>query len=210
MNEGTRSQRRSRFRMTGLVVMLILFAAPIAHSDSTIFSDGFFGFAGDNFTRGFYLSSYPGTNLGRVTLGYTASVAGGYISSLTARLGAYNGPLIGTQTITSSVVTKPSETLVTYNFGGVPVPTGSIVTFTQQMVSGPGDLFFDTGVAGPAGITETEGTTPPLDTFRRSSVGIIITQQDVPTTPLPPSLVLVLTGLACAGLYSFRRQWHGV
>jgi hypothetical protein len=29
-----------------------------------------------------------------------------------------------------------------------------------------------------------------------------------PATPVPPSLVLVLTGLAGAGLYRVRKRWH--
>src|ERR1035437_6266181 len=63
--------RVTRLRITGLVVMLMFFAAPIVHA-SVVFSDPFAGSAGDFLFRGFYLSSYAGTNLGTVTLGYSA------------------------------------------------------------------------------------------------------------------------------------------
>jgi hypothetical protein len=74
---------------TGLAVMLLLCAAPMVHADITIFSDPFAGSGGDNITRGFYLTSYPGTNLSTVTLAYVTNVTGSYTTSLTARLGTY-------------------------------------------------------------------------------------------------------------------------
>lgn len=192
-------------------MMVVFFAAPLVlAANTTIFSDPFQGSSGDQVTRGFYLSSYPGTNLGTVTLAYSVNVPGVYTTSLTANLGAFNGTIIGsTQTITTTL--SGSETQVTYNFGGVPVPAGSVVTFTQVVVSGPDTVvFFDTGTAGPSGITETNGTTPPLDTFRRSSTGVIITQAPVALTPAPSSLILLLTGLTCVGLYSFKKKGRRV
>jgi hypothetical protein len=194
-----------RVRTTGWVAMLILFTAPLVHANTTIFTDPFQGSSGDQLTRGFYLSSYPGTNLGTVTLAYSVNTPGVYTTSLTARLGTYNGTIIGsTQTVTTTL--GASETQVTYNFGGAPVATGSVVTFTQVVVSGPDVVFFDVGTAGPAGITETEGTTPPLDVFRRASTGVIVTQAPFPLTPAPSSLVLLLTALTCVGLYRLTKK----
>lgn len=189
--------------MTGLAGMLMLFATPMAHADITIFSDPFAGSSGDDISRGFFLQSYPGTNLSTVTLEYTTNLTGSYTTSLTARLGTYNGTIIGaTQTVTNTL-TAGGRTIVTYNFGGVSVPPGSVVTFTQVLVNGPGGFVdYDIGT-GAAGIIETNGTTPPLDTYRGSSVGIIVTQTGgTPATPVPSSLILMLTGLAGAGLYS--------
>lgn len=202
-----------RLAITGLVLMLMLmlFAAPMIHADTTIFMDPVDGFSGDQLDRGFYISSYPGTNLSTVTLAYSVNTPGVYTTTLTARLGTFNGPIIGT-TRTATTTLGSGETLVTYYFGGVLVPTGSVVTFTQQLVSGPDNsVYFDTGISGPPGITETEETTPPLDTFRRDSVGVTITQRDaLPPTPVPSSLILMLTGLAAAGLYSARKRWQRV
>ena len=194
--------------ISGLALLLLL-ATPLVHADTTIFTDPFFGSSGDDITRGFYLSSYPGTNLSTVTLAYTTNITGPYTTSLTARLGSYNGTIIGTTQTVTNTLTAFNETLVTYNFGGVSVPQGSVVTFTQALVSGPGFVDYDTGMGGTAGIFETEGTTPPLDVFRRASIGLIVTQTSAPAppgTPLPSSLILMLTGLAGAGLLFVARK----
>jgi hypothetical protein len=184
-----------RLRIRALpAVLLVLIAAPATHASTIIFSVPFMGSGGDLIDRGFYLSSYPGTNLGTVTLGYSTFTAGDYTLSLTARLGAYDGTFVGTDTAT---VHLPGidTTLATFDFGGVSVPMGSIVTFTQSLLVGPGTAYFDVGTGGVPGIVETEGTTPPLDVLRQYSVGIIVTEQTSPV-PEPGSLLLVGSGLA--------------
>lgn len=194
----------------GLVLLIVLLLPAALFADVVIFSDAFNGGSGGDYLwRGFYLSSYPGTNLNEVTLGYLTFTPGVYTTSLTVRLGAFDGPIIGsTQTITTSLT--DTDTFVTYVFGGAPVPLGSIVTFTQALISGPGtDVYFDTGngglgVPGPALINETEGTSPPLDTFRRNSVGIIVTE----IVPEPSSLMLLGSGLMALAA-SVRRKWLG-
>ena len=152
-----------------------------SRGETVVFSIPFQGSGGDQLIRGFYLSDYGGANLSAVTLGYSASAAGNYETSLTARLDSYDGPIIGSsQTILTSLDSSPTP--VTYDFRGSPVPTGSLVTFTQGLISGPGVVFYDTGmpVPSPSGITQTDGTTPPLDTVRRNRVGVVITQQAIP------------------------------
>jgi hypothetical protein len=198
----------SFLRAVGLAAMLALFAAPIVRADTTIFADPFEGSSGDQLDRGFYLSSYPGTNLSTVSLEYLVDTPGSYTTSLTVRLGTYDGAIVGTtQTVTTNL--GVNDTLVTYNFGGAPIPLGSVVTFTQQVVSGPTNVvFYDTGVSGVSGITQTNETVPPLDTFRRDSVGVIITATSLPGTPVPSSLLLLLVGLACVGVfYSTKKNW---
>ena len=93
--EETEMVKRQRNWMPSLVVTLILVSAPMALADSIIFSVPFSGTGGDYYYRGFYLSDYPGTNLGTVTLSYMSFTAGTYSASLTARVGAYDGPTIG-------------------------------------------------------------------------------------------------------------------
>jgi hypothetical protein len=83
------------------------------------------GSGGDQVSRGFYVQSYGGSSLGTVQLTYyTDGTAGAYTVSMTARSGAYDGPLIGTQTITVNL-TANTGTLVTFDFGGAPVVPGS-------------------------------------------------------------------------------------
>jgi hypothetical protein len=185
--------------------MRVYFAALITFAAATtqaqvILSDPFSGTGGDLLDRGFYVATYPGSSLGAVTVAYLASTAGSYTTSMTARLGAYDGPIIGAmQTETETInALGGTEVLVSYNFGGVSVAPGSLVTFAQTVVSGPGAVYYDVGTVfpGPEGLTETDGTTPPLDTFRRDGVGVIITEVPEPAT-------LSLLGGCLAGLLAF-------
>jgi IPT/TIG domain len=86
---------------------------------------------------------------------------------------------------------------------------GSTIAFVQSF-TGPGALFFDTG-NGPLGdptysgcpsVFETEGTTPPLDTFRRASVGLSITQLAIPAPTISsfsPTVGPIGTSVAITG-----------
>lgn len=159
---------------------MILLATSLAQSVAAatiVVSCPFASPGGDDLTRGFYVSSYPGSNLATVHLEYNANPAGTYEISLTARLGAFNGPLIGgTQTATVSLPSTSSEADVSFDFGGAPVTPGSTITFTQAQISGPGTAYYNTGVGPCPRVTETNGTTPPLDTTRRDSVGVEISE----------------------------------
>ncbi|MGV3707415.1 MAG: PEP-CTERM sorting domain-containing protein [Gemmatimonas sp.] len=192
-----------------LVALLLVVAPLTAHAQSIVFSSAFGG-GGDQLRRGFYLTSYGGTNLGTVTLGYYGQVQGVHTTSLTARLGAYDGAIIGsTQTLNTFLGT--GMTLVTYDFGGAFVPTGSVVTFTQALLGGPSEFVFydhgtgDLGAPGNTGVVETNGTTAPLDEFRRSTVGVIVTQVQV--VPEPSTFLLV--GASLVGVVAFRRRLRG-
>ena len=149
----------------------ILASAPVHATAVTVecaFADG-----GDPIDRGFYVDNYAGTTLGTVTLSHSAAVAGDRTISLTARLNTFNGTLLGTATVTRFIQTANTKTV--FDFGGVPVPAGSRITFTQTLVAGLGTVYFDTGEGPCAGVTETEDTTPPLSVVRRDSVGLVIT-----------------------------------
>ncbi len=139
------------------------------------------GSGGDGLSRGFYVEDYPATDLGRVEMVYWAPVEGTYSISMTVRRDTYDGPIVGTQVITLEMPTRTNVTC-TFDFGGVPVPRGSTLTFIQTKVVGPGSVFYNTGPCGDdpncnacPGIYQTEGTRPPLDTFRRRSVALRIT-----------------------------------
>ena len=189
---------RANLWAAALAISLFFYTNPV--KAQVIFSCPFSNSGGDLWDRGFYLQSYPGVNLGTVTLGYQSFTTGNYSDSLTARLGAYDGPIIGSPTVNFSLTgSVTNETLVTYDFGGAPVPFGSIVTFTQTLLTGPSTIFFDVGVGPCPGIVETEGTFPPLDTFRRDSVGIIVTQ-------VPEPNCLALLGSAIIGLICYAAR----
>ena len=196
-------------RTSVLILNLALFSATAVLAQSTIVSCPVGG-GGDQIVRGFYVMNYGASTLNNVTLTDIPNTTGTYTLSLTARLNAYDGPLLGTQTQT---ITLNTTTNVTYNFGGVPVPPGSTITFAQSIVSGPDTvMFYDFGTCAffPApcnscsNVVETEDTAPPLSTNRRPSVAVTITGVAA-VAPIPlfrPAALLALMGmLAAAGVW---------
>jgi hypothetical protein len=96
------------------------------------------------------------------------------------------------------------------------VTPGSIVTFSQSIVSGPSVLFYDTGPCAGfggcnscPGVVETEDTTPPLSTARRGSVGVTITGTAAAAAIVPTlgvwGFFFLAAALAGAGLLVIRR-----
>jgi Ca2+-binding RTX toxin-like protein len=176
-----------------------LMVAPSAATAQTVVSCPFRGGAGgDNLSRGFYVTNYPGRNIDQVTLRYFTDTPGTYPITLIARAGTYDGPIIGSPTVDASLPINPFilVTPVTFSFGGVAVTRGSTITFTQSE-TGPGTLSYDVGVGPCPGVTQTTGTTPPLDSPRRDSVGLSITQvpPGAPGAGAPPPG----TTLTCGG-----------
>ncbi len=148
------------------------------------------GGVGDEISRGFYLPSYPGTQLRQVRLYFSADTGGAYTLSLSARSSTYGGTLLGTTTSTVTLAAnRATFTSADFNFSPIAIAPGSTVTFAIGLVSAPagavaGQPFYDTGPCSaflgsmscsvtPA-VIETEDTTPPLSTFRRGSVAVRI------------------------------------
>jgi hypothetical protein len=145
--------------------------APGIANAATLADCPFLG-SGDPVTHGFYVLNFQGATLGAVTLGHAAAVAGERTITLTARQGSYSGPIVGTATVTRDIDAEMRASV--FEFGSVPAPTAWLIAFTQTVVAGDPDVTFDAGVGPCSGISETEGTTPPLDAFRRASVGLSI------------------------------------
>jgi hypothetical protein len=137
--------------------------------------------SGDFIDRGFYLQSYPGTSLSSVTLWMKAATAGTYTIAMTARQNTYNGTVIGTSTATFALPGNlSSNTPVTFSFPSPAVPLGTLVTFAMSQVSPPGlTVYYNVCVTATCSannpIIQTNGTTPPLDTFRRNGIAFRIT-----------------------------------
>lgn len=153
---------------------------------------------GDLLFRGFYIPAYPSDDLDRVELLFVTTFTDTYTISLTARAGTYDGPILGVSTIELEIVAGsegftaadnadaalggPPTTLGVFNFGAVPVAEGSTVTFALEQLAGKGSVYYDVGPCGfdepgcekacTGGVIQTNATEPPLDTFRRASVGI--------------------------------------
>jgi hypothetical protein len=183
-------------RIASSAAFFLLFAvSPLLAATSTVvtcpFSSG-----GDDISRGFYLQGYAGSNLRTVNLAYTASVSGTYTITLAAHRGAFNGPLLGSQSL--AVTLNPGFfTAVTFDFGGVAVPTGATLAFTQSATGG--QVFYNTGPCQPGsscsscpGVVETNDTTPPLSTAIRQSVGVTVTQDTATGVCTPSDTVLCI------------------
>ncbi len=136
------------------------------------------GGGGDGLDRGFYVENFPARRLDEVTLKYYPGSAGQYAIELTAREGDYDGRLIGRRTVDFSVGGSTS-TEQTFDFGGATVTEGATVTFSQEIVDRPGgaNIYYDTASdsGGCTDIVQTDGTSPPLDSTRRDSVGLQVT-----------------------------------
>lgn len=160
----------------GLVTEVVLSSPPPL---PPLYYCPFKGTGGDSLNRGFYVENFPAARLDRVTLQYYPEAAGLYSLELTAREGGYDGRLIGRRTVTFNSSGSSDVKRQTYDFGGATVTEGAVVTFSHEIVRQPGSsgIFYDTASnsSGCPDIVQTNGTTPPLDTVRRDSVGLQIT-----------------------------------
>jgi hypothetical protein len=180
-----------------VTVMFFGLWAASSYGDITVINSPFSGSGGDFLYRGFYVTNYGADNLAQVTLQYWATTTGTYDTSLTVRIGSYDGTIVGATMNLSTYIEAETSKQVVYDFGGISVPYNSLLTFTQVEVDGPTSaLYYDVGVTPHSQIIETEGTTPPLDTYRRGQVGVII-------TAIPEPATLMLLGL---GMVTLRKK----
>lgn len=136
---------------------------------------------GDQVTRGFYLEDFPDDGLGRVRLTYSGDTVGRYVVELIARQGQYDGAIVGAEAVAIDVGDTNDEFPVTFDFRNAPVGMGTDITFTHRLRQKPDEdarLFYDIGDAACSGVTQTNGTNPPLDTVRRDRVGILVIPSD--------------------------------
>ncbi len=143
----------------------------------------------DDLTRAFYWPKFGGTSLRQVDLYLSSNASANaptpYTVQLIATAGGYNGPVIGTSTVTVFLRGTPSENLQThFVFNGTPaVQKNSTVAFRFNVTSGNApDLRFNVGPCG-LGVTqcksgcplvETNDATGTLSTFRRVGCGAAI------------------------------------
>ncbi|MFW5927098.1 MAG: hypothetical protein ACOCSR_03515, partial [Wenzhouxiangella sp.] len=135
---------------------------------------------GDNLDRGFYVENFPAERLDEVTLQYHVGSPGIYTIQLTAREGGYDGRLIGTKTVGFDASGSDDEVEGTYDFGGATVTEGATIAFSHEVINQAGSIHYDTAhdSGGCPDITQTNGTSAPLDSHRRDSVGLRIESVD--------------------------------
>jgi Repeat of unknown function (DUF5648) len=153
----------------GAAMLAVAFDANAA----TLADCRFKGGGGDAISRGFYVSNYAGTTVDTVTIAHAAPDSERRTIRLTMRLNAYNGPILGVSEHTRTI--GPEATPTIFRFDGAVVPAGARLVFTQAVTSGAANVNYDVGAGPCSNVTQTEGTTAPLDDFRRATVGLMIT-----------------------------------
>lgn len=136
---------------------------------------------GDLDDRGFYIPSYPGNSLDSARMVFSTFDPGTHTVILTARKGTFDGPILGSDSATVTILgANPQNVPVTFTFPSVRIAEGSRVCFALSHRSGPGRIYFSVGPVsgGCTSVVETEGTNPPIDTFRRYGVNLVINGED--------------------------------
>ncbi|MEO8487209.1 MAG: hypothetical protein ABI585_12825, partial [Betaproteobacteria bacterium] len=125
----------NRIRGIQYLAIVVVMLLSMSRVDAAYTVDCTFGDEGDNIDRGFYVSNYPGTSLDQVGLSHKASsVAGERTITLTARLDTFDGTFLGVASATRTIATSHSLTI--FDFGHIPVPAGSRITFKQAVIAG--------------------------------------------------------------------------
>lgn len=138
------------------------------------------GSPGDIVDRGIILEDFPADGLGRVSLTYSADQTGTYVVELIARQERYDGAIIGAETVVFTIDDAAAQTPQTFDFHNAPVGPGEDVMLTHRVRSKPDGsrLFYDLGSGSCDNIEQTNGTTPPQDSFRNDRVAISVTISD--------------------------------
>lgn len=131
---------------------------------------------GDNLTRALYVDSFPGSTLSSATSYFGVTGSGDRTVALTARLGAFDGAILGSDTVTFAGVDGDSARAVTFDLGNADVTTGSTVTFAYTPIADTGGTLFQVTSSSnvACSMIETGGVTPPLDTLRRNGMAFKI------------------------------------
>ena len=108
-----------------------------------------------------------------------------------------------------------------FDFGAAAVTPGGTVTFALEQLGGLGSAFYDVGPCSgmepgceelcDGEIIQTTGTDPPLDSFRRASVGIRVfdaAPPDVPAVTGAAAVFLVLLLLMIAASRAIHASSH--
>ena len=198
------SEYVGRVRFLVFLFFTLLSSGAAAYSD-LLYDCSFSGINGDRTTRGFYVENYPSNSLGGVVLGLGSSGNSGLHSiTLQARLSTYDGTLIGS--VSRDLNLTGTNTQFDFDFANAPVTPGATVAFIIEVTSDPtalGYAFYDVGISeNCVDVTQTNGTSPPLDTVRRATIGLslygISDQSPPPSTYSVGGTVSGLTGTGLA------------
>jgi len=164
---------------------------------------------GDGYERGFYVPQFPGVTLTSTRLELSSDYTGTYVVMLTVRSNSYDGPLLGLSAVAVALNGCPSENQpVTFTFPSTPIAKDSRVCFILALISGPSPNLYYTVpgfTGGCTAVVQTYGTTPPLDTFRRYGVNLILEGVE----DLGSDLLRLTIARQPAGLYLYWNSTGG-
>ncbi len=135
------------------------------------------GTSGDKYTRGFYLDNFPAGGFSAIEMYFSQGGQTERTLTLIARSGAYDGAILGQSaplTFTPPELGSPNLA-GRFQFTAIPVTPGALVTF--ELVLEPGvntSVYYDVGLPSNCPVVQTNGTAPPLDSVRRTGIGITI------------------------------------
>lgn len=163
-----------------MILGLLLSPAWTGRADTLLTCSGTPG--GDLYSRGFYVPSFPGNSLDSAVLQLSSFGSGSFTVKLTARQSTYDGTVLGASTATFSLnAGYPQDKVVTFPFPSVRITKGSRICFALSVVApAGGSLYYSVAdtTGGCTSVIQTDGTTPPIDTFRRNGVNLVLNGQD--------------------------------
>lgn len=165
-----------------MIALLLAYSAFLVHAQvpSTTMVDCPGESGGDLTFRGFYIESYPGTTVDVVTTylkNQTGTTAFPYQVRIDITRDTYDGPSLGF--FFNDATIGGDEIAVPIQCGHVAVTPGERLCFRFTINKQPGapDLLYSVpNLEGPdCGVIQTNGTAPPLSTFRRNGVKLKVT-----------------------------------
>ena len=165
-------KRKTTMLLAPVVLSLLMFGCPNKVATTLIDYPISLGSSADMLSRAFYITSYPGTSLSRVTLYFCATSTEAYQVLLEAMDSTFDGTPIGQASATFSGSTGTSDfKATTFDFGDEAVTKNHVVAFKLSLVSGGSGTPYFCNHGDSTGtylVQETEDSTPPLSVDRWS------------------------------------------
>ncbi len=133
---------------------------------------------GDSITRAFYIEAYPGTSLKSVTLWFYTGTTQTYNITLKAVADTFDGAVLGVKTVAAGLNATLSPVVFEFD-PELSITENNVVAFIITKAESEtvfmGTASDETTALGAACIvTQTNGTTAPLSTWRRDGISIIV------------------------------------
>ena len=172
-------RRETTMNSKPIIHVLLMLAVALPASAAIVIDCWDGGSTCDSVSRGFYILAYPDDSIGQVDLLMNALSAGEYTIRMTVREETYDGTEIGVAEITADLPVWTDDPVeVNFLFSDATINTGTRLTFAMEIVSGQFVYYAYETSNGLCPIVQTEGTTPPLDMYRRDGIRVRIYDEE--------------------------------